>query len=55
MQRDFQKWNWTEKSWQNQVNNLLYFQRTRYDQLYKQVKSYFSLTDEQMAEYGYKK
>ena len=55
MERDFQKWNWSKSSWESHVNNLIYFQKSRYAQLYNQIKSYFSLTDEQMAAYGYKR
>lgn len=54
MQRDFEKWNWSKSTWESHINTLIYFQKNRYAQLYKQIKSYFSLTDEQMAEYGYK-
>ncbi|PKM63366.1 MAG: hypothetical protein CVU97_00050 [Firmicutes bacterium HGW-Firmicutes-21] len=54
MVRDCEKWGRTYTNWQNHVDSLITFQKNRPAEIYKQMKSYFSLSDAKMAELGYK-
>lgn len=53
--KDHQKWELTMGGWEKHINIITTFQQKRPAQIYKQIKSYFSLSDQQMADYGYKK
>ena len=55
MVRDHEKWTLTMSGWQNHINKLITFQQKRPAEIYKQIKSYFSLSDSQMADYGFSK
>ena len=53
MQRDCAKWGRTFSDWQNHVENLRTFASQRPGRLLPLIKSYFSLSDSQMREYGF--
>lgn len=53
MQRDCEKWGRTFSGWQQAVENLRTFASKRADNLVRQVKSYFSLSDDEMRGYGF--
>lgn len=53
MQRDCEKWNHTLSNWKSQVEVLRTFAKERPSRLLPMIKSYFSLSDAQMREYGF--
>ncbi len=54
MRRDCEKWGRTYGNWENHVDNLAAFQKYRPNEIYKHIKNYFTLTDAEMAELGFK-
>lgn len=53
MQRDCEKWNHTFSDWQRHVENLRTFATKRPSNLLPMIKSYFSLSDAEMRNYGF--
>lgn len=53
IKQDSEKWRYTLQNWENHINEAIFFQKNRHKEMYKHVKSYFSLTDAQMAAYGF--
>lgn len=53
MVRDCEKWEYSYSMWGQQIEKLITFQQSRHAKLYQYIKSYFSLSDGEMAELGY--
>jgi len=53
VKRDCERWKWSYSTWEKNLSNIEYYTKNRQSNLTKQIKSFFGLSDSELAALGF--